>query len=163
MSASSPTLGRIPRASSIEPADLPIGIQLTAVEGPMAAGGRSAGGTRGVVGSNLARPVGGPGATSRPRSDCAGAGRGGARPGRQGTAPQVQDGVRKAAAALDHGYVIDEAEPPSIAFAAQTLLDMLNTADIRATWQNTSSLLPPDTQRFLRRSSTPWPVIQTRW
>ena len=71
-------------------------------------------------------------------------------PAGQGTAPQVQDGVRKAAAALDHaGYVIDEAEPPSIAFAAQTLLDMLNTADIRATWQNTSSLLPPDTQRFL--------------
>ena len=53
-------------------------------------------------------------------------------PAGQGTAPQVQDGVRKAAAALDHaGYVIDEAEPPSIAFAAQTLLDMLNTADIR--------------------------------
>jgi amidase len=58
--------------------------------------------------------------------------------------------VRKAAAALDHaGYVIEEAVPPSIALAAQTLLDMLNTADIRATWQTTSSLLPQDTQRFL--------------
>jgi amidase len=67
-----------------------------------------------------------------------------------GTAPHVQDGVRKAAAALDHaGYVIEEAVPPSIALAAQTLLDMLNTADIRATWQTTSSLLPQDTQRFL--------------
>jgi Asp-tRNA(Asn)/Glu-tRNA(Gln) amidotransferase A subunit family amidase len=31
-----PTLGRIPAASTIEPVDAPIGIQLTAVQGPMA-------------------------------------------------------------------------------------------------------------------------------
>jgi amidase len=31
-----PTLGRIPHASNVEPVDAPIGVQLTAVEGPMA-------------------------------------------------------------------------------------------------------------------------------
>jgi Asp-tRNA(Asn)/Glu-tRNA(Gln) amidotransferase A subunit family amidase len=31
-----PTLGRIPHASTVEPVDAPIGVQLTAVEGPMA-------------------------------------------------------------------------------------------------------------------------------
>src|SRR5262245_45381115 len=36
ISALKPTLGRIPTATSIEPLDTPIGIQLTAVEGPMA-------------------------------------------------------------------------------------------------------------------------------
>ena len=57
-------------------------------------------------------------------------------PAGQGTADQVQDGVRKAARALeDAGYAVEEVEPPSIDVAAKTLLDMLNTPDIRAVWQ----------------------------
>jgi amidase len=70
-------------------------------------------------------------------------------PAGQGTAQQVQDGVRKAAAVLaDVGYALEEAEPPSIIATAKTALDMLNTPDIRAFWQLMSPLLPADTQRF---------------
>jgi amidase len=66
-----------------------------------------------------------------------------------GIAPQVRDGVARAAAALtDAGYVLEEIEPPSIDAAAKTLLDMLNTSEIRATWDAMASVLPADTQRF---------------
>jgi len=71
-------------------------------------------------------------------------------PAGQGTAKQVQEGVRKAARALDDaGYAVEEVEPPSIDVAAKTLLDMLNTPDIRALGQRMSPLIPADTQRFL--------------
>jgi len=71
-------------------------------------------------------------------------------PADQGTAKQVQEGVRKAARALeDAGYAIDEVEPPSIDAAAKTLLDMLNTPDIRAGWQLMSPSMPADTKRFM--------------
>jgi amidase len=67
-----------------------------------------------------------------------------------GTATQVQDGVRKAARALeDAGYAVDQIEPPSVDVAAKTLLGMLNTPDIRALWQRFSPSMPADTQRFL--------------
>jgi hypothetical protein len=47
-------------------------------------------------------------------------------PARQGVAAQVKDGVLKAASALaDAGYVVDEAEPPSVDLAAKTALEML--------------------------------------
>ena len=70
-------------------------------------------------------------------------------PADQGTAKQVQEGVRKAARALeDAGYAIDEVEPPSIDAAAKTLLDML-CPDLRAAWQFISPPMPPDTKRFL--------------
>jgi amidase len=62
----------------------------------------------------------------------------------------VQEGVRKAARALDDaGYAVDEVEPPSIDVAAKTLLAMLNTPDMRSGWQMYSPLMPADTQRFL--------------
>jgi amidase len=68
----------------------------------------------------------------------------------QGTSRQVQDGVRKAARALEGaGYAVEEVEPPSIDVAAKTLLAMLNTPDIRALWQLMSPLLPSDTRKFL--------------
>jgi amidase len=71
-------------------------------------------------------------------------------PGGQGTAEQVQDGVRTAARALeDAGYEVEEVEPPSTELAAKTLLDMLNTPDTRVGWQMMSSLMPADTQRFM--------------
>lgn len=67
-----------------------------------------------------------------------------------GTATQVQEEVRKAARALeDAGYAVEEVEPPSIDGAAKTLLDMLNTPDIRAGWQMMSHMLPANTNRFL--------------
>jgi len=71
-------------------------------------------------------------------------------PAGQGTAMQVQDGVRKAAAALQSaGYAVDELEPPSILAAARTGLDMLNTPEIRAAWQLISSAAPAETRRFV--------------
>ena len=45
-----PTLGRIPHASTLEPVDAPIGVQLTAVEGRWRGSGRPAGRLRGAGG-----------------------------------------------------------------------------------------------------------------
>jgi amidase len=67
-----------------------------------------------------------------------------------GRAEQVQKGVRKAARTLEQaGYLVDEVEPPSILTAAKTLLDMLNTPEIRAGYESFSALLPADTQQFV--------------
>jgi amidase len=145
-----PTLGRIPAATTIEPVDTPIGVQLTTVEGPMA---RRAADLRAafevLAGPTWRDPWTVPAPLRGPEP---------ARPVRvalvpdpagQGAARQVQDGVRKAAGALaDAGYAVEEAEPPSITAAAKAALDMLNTPDIRAFWQRMSPLLPADTQRF---------------
>jgi amidase len=47
-------------------------------------------------------------------------------PGGHGVAPQVEDGLLKAAAALtDAGYVVDAIEPPAIDAAAGAALEML--------------------------------------
>jgi amidase len=71
-------------------------------------------------------------------------------PAGQGTAKQVQEGVRKAARALaDAGYPVDEIEPPSIDEAAKALLVMLSTPGMRAVWQTFSPMLPPDTGQFM--------------
>ncbi|HSJ85032.1 MAG TPA: amidase [Acidimicrobiia bacterium] len=150
VAALKPTLGRIPHATTIEPLDAAIGVQLTGVEGPMArrisdlraAFDVLAGPTwhdpwtvpAPLRGPQLARPI---------RMALVVDPEGG------GTADQVQEGVRRAAAALaEAGYSVEEIEPPSINLAAKILLDMLNTPDIRALWQLMSSLLPADTQRF---------------
>ena len=151
VSALKPTLGRIPDATSAGPAEVAIGVQLTAVQGPMArrvADLRAAFAV--LAGPTWRDPWTVPAPQRGPEP---------ARPVRvalvvdpagQGTANEVQDGVRKAARALDDaGYVIDEVEPPSIDVAATTLLAMLNTPDIRAMWQMSSQMLPADTQRFL--------------
>jgi amidase len=151
VSALKPTLGRIPDATSAGPAEVAIGVQLTAVQGPMArrvADLRAAFAV--LAGPTWRDPWTVPAPQRGPEP---------ARPVRvalvvdpagRGTANQVQDGVRKAARALnDAGYVIDEVEPPSIDVAATTLLAMLNTPDIRAMWQMSSQMLPANTQRFL--------------
>jgi amidase len=145
------TLGRIPHATTIEPVDAPIGVQLTLVEGPMA---------RRVADLRVAlevlagpswrdpwtvpAPLRGPQLAEPIRVAVV------VDPGGQGTAEHVQDGVRTAARALeDAGYEVEEVEPPSIELAAKTLLDMLNTPDTRAGWQMMSALMPADTQRFM--------------
>jgi amidase len=70
-------------------------------------------------------------------------------PGGLGTAPQVQEGIRNAAAALqDAGYGVDEIEPPSIVAAAKAALDMLNP-DWHVWWEFMSSAADPDTKRFM--------------
>lgn len=70
-------------------------------------------------------------------------------PGGEGTAGQVQEGVRKARRALEHaGYAVDELEPPSIETAATTALDMIAT-DTRAMSDAMPFSLPADTMEFL--------------
>jgi amidase len=145
-----PTLGRIPTATS-PPFDFPIGVQLTAVEGPRARRVADLQAALEVLaGATWRDPWSVPAPLRGPQP---------ARPIRvalvvdpagQGTANQVQDGVRKAARALeDAGYAVEEVEPPSIGLAAKTLLGMLNTPDNRALWQRSSAAMPADTQRFL--------------
>jgi amidase len=68
-----------------------------------------------------------------------------------GVAPQVAEGLARAAAALaDAGYEVEEIEPPSIDLAARTLLQMLSTPDVHVMWQEAGALLPEETHRFLR-------------
>jgi amidase len=71
-------------------------------------------------------------------------------PAGQGTADQVQDGVRRAGTALvDAGYVVEEVEPPSVDAAARAELAILATPEIRAGWEMRRSLMGAETVRFL--------------
>src|SRR5215471_5071794 len=88
-------------------------------------------------------------------------------PAGQGTAQQVQEGVRKAAMALkDAGYVLDEVEPPSIDVAAKTLLVMLSTPGMRSGWQMMSHMMPAATNQFMSAffevAGAPDPVTATQ-
>jgi amidase len=130
-----PTLGRIPHASSIEPVDAPISNQLMGVEGPMARRVADLRAAFAVLAGPTWRdpwtvpaPLRGPEPARPVRVALV------IDPAGHGTAKQVQDGVRKAAVALnDAGYAVDEVEPPSIEGAAKTGLNMLNP-DLRAGW-----------------------------
>jgi amidase len=153
ISALKPTLGRVPQASGVEPADAaPIGIQLTVVNGPLArrvADLRTA--FEIIAGPTWRDPWTVPAplpARDLPRPihiamvlDPAG----------QGTAEQVKDGVRKAARALeDAGYAVDEVEPPGIDAAAKALLVMDSAPGIRAVWEQVMAAVSPvDTHRFV--------------
>ena len=145
-----PTLGRIPAAASAGP-DAPIGAQLTIVDGPMARRVADLRAALAVMAGpswrdpwSVPAPLRGP-EPGRPIrvalvTDPAG----------QGTARQVADGVQKAAAALaGAGYAVEEAEPPSIAAAAQADLALFNTPEFRAALTMMSPMLPANTQRFL--------------
>ncbi len=151
VSALKPTLGRIPDATTAGPEDVAIGVQLTAVQGPMARRVADLRAAFEVIAGPTWRdpwtvpaPLRGPEPSKPVRVALV------VDPAGHGTAKQVQEGVQKAARALeDAGYAVDEVEPPSIDAAAKTLLDMLNTPDIRAMWQMGSQMLPADTMRFL--------------
>jgi amidase len=151
VSALKPTLGRIPDATTAGPVVAAIGAQLTTVQGPMA---RRVADLRAALDVMAGPTWRDPWSVPAPLR--------GPEPGKPirvavvidpaglGTARQVQQGVSKAARALDDaGYAIDEIEPPSIVEAAKALLVMLNTPDIRAMWQMASQILPADTVRFL--------------
>jgi amidase len=148
-----PTLGRIPHATTIESSDMAtIGMEIIQVNGPLARRVADLRGAFEVVAGPTWRdpwsvpvPLYGP-EPARPVKvavviDPAG----------QGTAMQVQDGVRKAAYALDQaGYIIDELEPPSVEAAARALVIMLATPGIRAVWQQVMPpSLPDATRRFM--------------
>lgn len=151
VSALKPTLGRIPDATSAGPAEVAIGRPAHGRRGPMARRVADLRAAFAVLAGPTWRdpwtvpaPQRGPEPARLVRVALV------VDPAGQGTAIQVQDGVRKAARALgDAGHAIDEVEPPSIDVAATTLLAMLNTPDIRAMWQMSSQMLPANTQRFL--------------
>lgn len=147
IAALKPTLGRIPHATTVEPVDAPIGVQLTGVDGPLA---RRVGDLRAafevLAGPTWRDPWTVPvplrlPAPPRPTRVAVVLD-----PGGEGVAPQVRDGVWKAANALeDAGYAVDEAEPPSIA-AADTLLDML---DMQAAWRMGAPPVREYTKRWI--------------
>jgi amidase len=153
IAALKPTLGRVPQASSIGPADImPIGIQLTSVNGPLArrvADLRTA--FELIAGPTWRDPWAVPapllGAPLSPPIRVAVV----SDPASGGTAPQVQDGVRLVADALrDAGYVVEELEPPGIEEAARILLVMLSTPGIRYGWeQSAQPIMPSPAQRFM--------------
>ncbi len=163
-----PTLGRIPSATTIEPVDLPISVQLTGVEGPMARRVADLRAAFEVLAGPTWRdpwtvpaPLRGPEPPKPVRVALV------VDPAGQGTAKQVQEGVRKAARALeDAGYAVDEVVPPSIDVAAKTLLVMLSTPGMRSGWQMMSSLMPADTRRFMSAffevAGDPDPVTATQ-
>jgi amidase len=147
-----PTLGRIPGATGIDAMPSPIGVQLATVQGPLARHVTDlelalqvlAGPTwhdpwsvpAPLRGPQLAEPIG---VAAVPD------------PAGRGTARSVRDAVSTAADALaGAGYRVEETEPPGILDAAKTLLDMLNTPEVRASFGAVAAALPADTQQFLR-------------
>ena len=145
-----PTLGRIPHATSIEPGDAPISTQLMGVEGPMARRVADLRAAFEVMAGPTWRdpwtvpaPLRGPGLARPIRVALV------VDPAGLGTARQVQEGLRKAARALeDAGYAVEEVQPPSIDAAAKTALDMLNP-DWRLSLQFASAWMPADAMRFM--------------
>jgi amidase len=151
IAALKPTLGRVPHASSVDPADAPIGPQLTIVTGPMA---RRVADLRValelIAGASwrdpwsVPAPLRGPEPAGPVRVALV------VDPAGEGTAERVKEGVMKAGQALaDAGYLVDATEPPGIKLAAKVALAMLDTPDIRSSRQLLTALVPADTQRFL--------------
>jgi amidase len=153
VSALKPTLGRIPHASTVEATDIAtIGMQLAQVNGPLARRVADLRAALDVIAGPTWRdpwtvpaPLRGPEPAMPVRAAIV------LDPAGQGTVSQVQDGVRKAANALEQaGYVVDEVEPPGIAAAANALVIMLTTPGIRAVWQQVMlPSLPEPTRRFM--------------
>jgi amidase len=182
-----PTPGRVPYASSLEPRDLPITIQLYAVQGPMA---------RRVEDLRIAfeamsagspldprwvpAPIRGPSQVSPSRVAVT------VDPAGQGVDPDVAAGVLRAADALrDAGYIVEEVEPPSIADAAdlwtrqvltETQMMLLPTIEplvsrdfleFHRLWRSNVEPLsfPEYMASFTQRSALTrvWSEFQTRW
>ncbi len=112
-----PTLGRVPYATSIEPFDFPITLQLFAVQGPMA---RRVEDLRLALacmsGPDPRDPWWTPAPLEGPRPDRPLRGAVTTDPAGEGVDKDVAAGVRSAAAALKNaGFEVEEAEPPMVA------------------------------------------------
>ena len=125
-----PTLGRVASATSFDPADPPLTIQLMAVDGPMA---RSVEDVETALRVLRAADPRDPWWT--PAGDAES--EAGLRvavttdPGGEGVDPDVEAGVRAAADALAQaGYAVEEHEPPAVGECARLWLDLV-TAEIR--------------------------------
>ncbi len=144
VAAIKPSLGRVPRAVKDESSEPPISHQLLNAEGPMA---RHVGDLRlaleimiqpgwhdpwqvpiGLNGDEIDPPIRVALVTSHHADE------------------QVAGGVRRAARQLeDAGYIIDEADPPSITEAAETWAKMI-AWDSLLTWDQVSPLLSSDSR-----------------
>jgi amidase len=142
-----PTLGRIPQDSTVGQGTAgPIGIQLTGVSGPLARHVADLDRAFEIMAGPTWRdpwtvpvPLHGPDLPGPVRVALV------LDPAGQGTARQVQDGLRKAASALeDAGYVVDELEPPGIDAAARALVVMDSTPGVRAVWEQLVAPSSPD-------------------
>jgi amidase len=145
-----PTLGRVPTATSLEPADAPLTMQLMAVQGPMA---RAALDLR-IVFEIMSRPsdrdpwytpvpFSGPTIPSPIRVAVA------TDPSGQGVDPAVAGGVRRVAGVLsDVGYDVEELPLPSVAQASDLWISLV-LAEIRMMWSLFEGIVSDDARRFL--------------
>lgn len=146
-----PTLGRIPNATTSGPDVAAIGVQQTAVVGPLARRIADLKAAYGVMAGpswrdpwSVPAPLRGPDhAMPIPVAVTVD-------PAGMGTAKQVQDGVLIAARALsDAGYVVETIEPPAIWEAAEALVVMDSTPGSRAGWEMFSQQLPAESRMFM--------------
>jgi amidase len=146
-----PTCGRVAWASSLAPVELPITIQLFAVQGPMARQVRDLRLALEVMSGSDARdpwwtpaPQVGP-ALAKPIKVAVSVD-----PGQSGVDNNVAAGVRKAAHLLTAaGYVVEEVDPPALA-EAEALWVQLVATDIRAVFLPAmKEMACPDALTFL--------------
>lgn len=151
-----PTLGRIPVATSLEPADAPLTMQLMAVQGPMA---------RGVLDLRVALEI-----MSRPSdrdpwyAPVPIAGRALPNPIRvaittQSCDPALARGVRRVANALaDAGYAVEDVTVPVVADASEVWLKLV-LAEIRKLWPLFDPIISAGARRFLADALTLSPPL----
>ena len=145
-----PTLGRIPAATSLEPADAPLTMQLMAVQGPMA---------RAVLDLRIAFeimsrpsdrdpwytpvPFSGPALSNPIRVAVA------TDPSGQGVDPAVADGVRLVAGVLaDAGYSVEEVQLQLVTEASDVWLGLV-LAEIRMMLALFEAIISDDARTFL--------------
>jgi amidase len=145
-----PTLGRVPAATSLEPANAPLTMQLMSVQGPMA---------RGVLDLRVALeilsrpsnrdpwytpvPISGATLPNPLRVGVA------TDPSGHGVDPAVAAGVRRVANVLaDAGYAVEEVALPVVIEASEVWLTLV-LAEIRMMWSLFEAIISDDAQRFL--------------
>src|SRR5436309_479901 len=155
-----PTLGRIPTATSLEPRDAPLTMQLMSVQGPMA---------RRVLDLRIALeimsrpstrdpwyapiPFAGPPLANPIRVAFA------TDPGGRGVDAAVAAGVRAAADVLaDAGYTVEEIELPVVSEAAELWFTLVLT-EVRGMWPLLEAVISDGARRFLEDALTLVPPI----
>jgi amidase len=147
-----PTLGRVPHASSLAPADPPVTLQLYAVQGPMARHVRDLRLALECMSGPDARdpwwtpaPLEGPPTAKRVAVTVDPAG--------EGVEPRIAAGVRAAAEALrDAGYQVEEIDPPMVGEARDVWAETV-VAELRmALMPLLQEIASPDALQFLENT-----------
>jgi amidase len=153
-----PSLGRVPRARSLEPVDAPISIQVLNSEGPMARHIADLRLALEVMSSSDWRdpwyvpvPLEGPPISKPARVALV------VDPEGMGVSAQVAAGVRRAG---DHlaaaGYEVEEKQPPGIMEAADVWARLL-AADVRVMWPTLAPVVSEGARRVLELAFELWP------